>query len=104
MSPGESAFTDGSEGLFSIYLDRTEDEDEKMAERWKADADGILVFVSDLSLFSFSFLSLLEYNMPIDRAVLRRGCHVYWRVHPGPSAQLTGCVGILSREHLPTSR
>jgi hypothetical protein len=47
VSPGEPAFTDGSEGLFSIYLDRTEDEDEKMAERWKADADGILVFVSD---------------------------------------------------------
>lgn len=56
-SPGESTFTDGSEGLFSMYLDRTEDEDQKMTERWKADADGILVFVSDCNLF----LSLLEY-------------------------------------------
>jgi hypothetical protein len=32
-----------------MYLDRTEDEDQKMTERWKADADGILVFVSDCS-------------------------------------------------------
>jgi hypothetical protein len=33
-----------------MYLERTEDEDQKMTERWKADADGILVFVSDCSL------------------------------------------------------
>lgn len=38
-----------------MYLDRTEDEDLKMAERWKADADGILVFVS----LAFFFKSLL---------------------------------------------
>lgn len=36
-----------------MYLDRTEDEDEKMAERWKADADGILVFVSDCPYIPF---------------------------------------------------
>jgi hypothetical protein len=28
-----------------MYLDRAEEEDKKAAERWKGDADGILVFV-----------------------------------------------------------
>ena len=42
----ESNYTDGSGALFSMYLDRAEEEDKKAAERWKGDADGILVFVS----------------------------------------------------------
>ena len=29
-----------------MYLKRAEDEDQKMAESWKGDADGILLFVS----------------------------------------------------------
>jgi hypothetical protein len=41
----ESSYTDGSGALFSMYLDRAEEEDQKAAERWKGDADGILVFV-----------------------------------------------------------
>jgi hypothetical protein len=36
----------GSGPLFSLYLGMAEEEDRKMAESWKADADGILVFVS----------------------------------------------------------
>ena len=43
-----------------MYLDRTEDEDQKMAERWKADADGILVFVS----YCPFFLSLIPSGVP----------------------------------------
>ena len=39
-------FTDPSGPLFSMYLDRAEGQDKKMADRWKADADGILTFVS----------------------------------------------------------
>jgi hypothetical protein len=42
----ESNFSDGSGPLFSMYLDRAEEEDKKMAEGWSGDADGILVFVS----------------------------------------------------------
>jgi len=29
-----------------MYLEMAEEEDKKMADSWKADADGILVFVS----------------------------------------------------------
>jgi hypothetical protein len=43
---GGWGFTDPSGPLFSMYLDRAEDKDKKTADRWKADADGILIFVS----------------------------------------------------------
>jgi len=42
---------DGSGPLFSLYLGMAEEEDRKMAESWKADADGILVFVSPHVVF-----------------------------------------------------
>lgn len=44
-SQAEFNYTDGSGALFSMYLNRAEEEDKKAAERWKGDADGILVFV-----------------------------------------------------------
>src|SRR6266705_6375866 len=37
--------SDGSEALFSMYLDRVIEEDRRMVESWKGDADGMLVFV-----------------------------------------------------------
>ena len=43
---GEPNFGDSSGPLFSIYSDATKKEDNKMTDRWKADADGILFFVS----------------------------------------------------------
>ena len=42
----ESNFADGSGPLFSMYLERAGEEDKKMTDSWKADADGILIFVS----------------------------------------------------------
>jgi hypothetical protein len=44
-SQGESDFVDGSGPIFSMYIKMAEEEDTKMAESWKADADSILVFV-----------------------------------------------------------
>jgi hypothetical protein len=37
-----------------MYLERAEEEDIKMAESWKGDADGMLVFVS-LRTTSYTF-------------------------------------------------
>lgn len=34
-----------------MYLELAKEEDKKMAESWKADADGALVFVSHISCF-----------------------------------------------------
>jgi hypothetical protein len=44
-SHGAPDYVDGSGLIFSMYLERAEEEDKKMAESWKADADGILIFV-----------------------------------------------------------
>ena len=44
---GQSDFRvlDGSGQIFSMYLEMAEEEDKKMTESWKADAEGVLVFV-----------------------------------------------------------
>ncbi|KAH9017476.1 hypothetical protein EDB83DRAFT_186618 [Lactarius deliciosus] len=42
---GEPNFIDGSGPIFSMYLEMAGEEDKKMVEGWKADADGILIFV-----------------------------------------------------------
>ena len=41
----ESDYVDGSGPIFSMYLEMAIEEDKKMAENWKADAEGILIFV-----------------------------------------------------------
>ena len=46
LPPAESDFQDGSRQLFSMYMEIGEKQDKKTAERWKADADVILIFVS----------------------------------------------------------
>ena len=38
-------YSDSSGALFSMYLSRAENYDKERAENWKADADGILIFV-----------------------------------------------------------
>jgi len=44
----ESDFQDSSRQLFSMYIEIGEEQDNKTAERWKADAEVILIFVSPL--------------------------------------------------------
>ena len=44
-SRGISDHVDGSGPIFSLYLEMASEEDKKMAESWKDDADGILIFV-----------------------------------------------------------
>jgi hypothetical protein len=46
-----SDFADGSGPIFSMYLEIATEEDKKMAESWKDDADGILIFVCRYILF-----------------------------------------------------
>ena len=40
---------DKSEALFSMYLERSDEDDRKTTERWKGECDAILIFVSYLS-------------------------------------------------------
>ncbi|KAI0259687.1 hypothetical protein BC834DRAFT_974094 [Gloeopeniophorella convolvens] len=55
--PIENTYSDGSGALFSMYLERAEDEDKKLAESWKGDAEGILVFTGLFSATVATFLS-----------------------------------------------
>jgi len=57
---GGSTFIDGSGPIFSMYLERAKEEDEKMAENWKADADGILIFTG---LFSAAVATLISVSI-----------------------------------------
>ena len=89
-----------------MYLERAEDYDKKMTGRWKADADGILVFVSalepgaDLIVHSESCLN----PKIIDWSVFCRSRHIYWSLYPGSQAKLSGYLGILSCEYLSGTR
>ncbi|KAN0137365.1 hypothetical protein V8E53_004810 [Lactarius tabidus] len=56
----QEEFSDGSRPLFNKYLKIAEDEDKKMTDSWKADADGILVFTG---LFSASVAALLAVSI-----------------------------------------
>ena len=82
-----------------MYLERAEEEDKKMAERWKGDAEGMLVFVSARPLFC----SLLVDSRTADRSFLRHCRDVALDLHPGPPVELSRHFGVLPREHLSTT-
>ncbi len=79
-----------------MYNDRAEEEDKKMAESWKGDADGILVFVSAPLFFRAS----LVHSKAVDRSFLRCCCDTTFDRHPEPPAEPSGYYSVLSREHL----
>ena len=95
--PGESDFSDGSGAVFAMYLDRTEEEDIKMAERCKGDADGIHVFVGlRLTSPGHNFALNVENE---DRCVLCCRRSVARGDYPRYSTELAGHLGILSCNH-----
>jgi hypothetical protein len=53
LAEGESTgkFTDASDQIFTMYNEMAGEEDRKMAESWKADADRILIFVSYITQY-----------------------------------------------------
>jgi hypothetical protein len=42
----QPGFADSSGPLFHMYREMAEEQDNKMAERWQKDAEGIIIFVS----------------------------------------------------------
>ncbi|KAH9061971.1 hypothetical protein EDB87DRAFT_1682635 [Lactarius vividus] len=57
---GVSNFIDGSGPIFSTYMEMATEEDKKLVENWKADADGILIFTG---LFSAAVASLISVSI-----------------------------------------
>ena len=92
---GTSDVVDGSGPIFSMYMEMATEEDKKMVENWKADADGILIFVSLSS-------NLMHHtdSMVIDWFILRCCCVVDLSVHPGHSTEPAGHLQFLPCKHL----
>jgi hypothetical protein len=82
-----------------MYIKIAEEEDNKKAERWKADADGILFFVSPhLTLAS-------DVNSKaIDGFVLCRSRGIGRCIYPGSQAKPAGYFRVLSCKHISASR
>jgi len=93
---GESGFVDGSGPLFSMYLQLASEEDKKMTESWKGDADGILIFVSRHS----SSASTHVHPETEDWFILRLRRGIRCGIRPGPQAKFPGYLGVLPRKHL----
>ena len=94
-SPGISHFIDGSGPIFSMYLGMAEEEDKKMAESWKADADGILIFVRPC----FNPMHHTDSSV-IDWSILRCCRILDLGVHSGHPTKPTGHVQLLPCQHL----
>ena len=70
-----------------MYMEMASEEDKKMAEGWKADADGILIFVRHCLSILYPASSA---SSPIDRFILRCCCVVDLGVNSGYSTEPTG--------------
>ena len=78
-----------------MYSKIAEDEDDKMAESWQKDADGLLIFVGRRILIH----TRAHINWKtIDRFILCFGRHAACLDSPGPEARPSGHISILSQE------
>jgi len=59
-TPDLSKFVDKSEGLFTMYLERSDEDDRKVTEKWKEESDAILIFTG---LFSAALAALLSVSI-----------------------------------------
>ena len=96
---GSSHFFDGSGPIFSMYLEMAAEEDKKMTENWKADADGVLIFVRFLS----SNLVLHTESILTDRFILSCCRIIDLSVYSRYSTEPTRHFQLLSREHISDS-
>ena len=78
-----------------MYLEMGTEEDKKMVESWKADADGILIFVR-----LYRLLCSKPVQIVIDRFILCCRCVVDLSVDSRYSTEPTGRVQFLPREHI----
>ena len=57
--------SDGSGPLFSLYLKKAEEEDEKKTDSWRGDADSILIFVCGRNYVFLFYASLAWSSKPV---------------------------------------
>ena len=79
-----------------MYLDKAIEEDRRMVEGWKGDAEGMLTFVG-LQITSHTS----AHNLGIvDGSLLCRSRSIACSVYPGYSAEPAGHLSFLSRTYL----
>jgi hypothetical protein len=95
-SPGVSNFADGSGHILSMYLEMATEEDKKMVENWKADADGNSYICASPS----SNMVLYADSVGIDWSIF--GCcrFVGLSIDSGYSREPTGYLQLLPRKYL----
>jgi hypothetical protein len=81
-----------------MYLEMIGEEDKKMAEGWKADADGILIFVG-----SYLQLCALHILRVLDWFIFRSSGDVDLSINSVYSAKLAGRPHIPRRKYLSDS-
>jgi hypothetical protein len=85
-----------------MYVKMSQEEDNKTADRWQKDADGILIFVS--SSYYLPHLSVVTNVNIVDRFILCCRCGIARSVNPRLETKSTGYLCILSCQYLSTSR
>ena len=94
-----SNFVEGSGPIFPMYLEMATEEDKTMAENWKADADGILIFVR---LFICNLvLHAYVYSSSVDRFILCCCRIIDLGVNSGCSTEPTRHLQFLPLKQLP---
>ena len=78
-----------------MYLEMATEDDKKMVEDWKADADGILIFVRLESNLGIHINSVI-----IDWSILRCCCNLDITVNSRHPTEPTGHLQLLPRKHL----
>ena len=93
----ECNFKDSSGPFFDIYSKAAEEEDNKRAEHWQKDAEGIIIFVSP----SVGVHPSLHINCNVsDRSILCRSRCPACCYRTGPEAKQSGYLVILPWQHL----
>ena len=87
---------DKSDALFSMYLDRSDEDDKKTTEKWKGETDAILIFVSrsyQPSPSSATFVLTLVYRLVFSRPLLRLflpfPSRAFSRIHRTPQCSIS---------------
>jgi hypothetical protein len=81
---------DPPEKILGLYLAQAEKSDKENSESWRANTDGVLVFVRiTLQFFKSRRYSILSLGLPYtDWCFLRDGCRFYHSQLPKPATRL----------------
>jgi hypothetical protein len=103
LNAWEPKAADKSDALFSLYLERADDDDNKVTERWKKECDAILIFVGTLTDSHSNTATTLILNR-VDRSFLGSPRSASCCFCLGPSAESTGYLSNLRHKHLSNTR